>query len=99
MLNFSSDSKKDPRKTSSDLWRDLSRAGVVIDASTVRTRLLQVGRKARRSVKKQLLTAALKKKRPAWAKEHKNWDIKSWRKVIFSDVTHFEVQGYKSFVE
>src|ERR1700761_5380894 len=62
-------SKQDPRKTSSDLQRDLSRAGVVIDASTVRRRLLEVGRKARRPVKKQLLTAAMKKKRLAWAKE------------------------------
>ena len=36
-------SKKDPRKTSSDLQRDLSCAGVVIDTSTVKRRLLEVG--------------------------------------------------------
>ena len=99
MIDFSSDIvRQDPRKTSSDLQRDFFCAGVVIDASTVRRRLLEVGRKARRPVKKQLLTAAMKKKRLAWAKEHKNWGIESWRKVIFSDETHFEVQGYRSFI-
>lgn len=89
-------SKRDPRKTSSDLQRDLSHAGVVLDSSTVRRRLLEVGRKARRPIKKQLLTVAMKKKRLLWAKEHKMWCSESWRKVIFSDETLFEVQGCRS---
>jgi len=39
-------SKKDPRKTSEDLRRDIEAHGVDIDSSTVRRRLLKVGRKA-----------------------------------------------------
>ena len=65
-------SKLDPRKTSSDLQKDLSAAGVEISASLVRRRLVFSGRKATRPQKKQLLTAHIKKKRFAWAKKTEN---------------------------
>ena len=38
-----------------------------------------------RPLKKQLLTAAMKKKRMKWAKKYKNWRKKDRRKVILSD--------------
>ena len=47
-------SKLDPRKTSSDLQKDLSSAGVEISASFVRRRLVFSGSKATRPQKKQL---------------------------------------------
>ena len=40
-------SLKDPRKTSKDLQRDLAMAGVDIDSSTLRKRIVQAGRRAR----------------------------------------------------
>ena len=44
-------SKLAPQKTSHDLQKDLARAGVRVSSSTVRRRLLKVGRKAHRPVK------------------------------------------------
>ena len=52
---------KDLRKTSEDLQRDLATAGVNVDSSTVKKRLLEAGRKARSPRKKQLLTVAMLK--------------------------------------
>jgi len=89
-------SVKDPRKTSVDLRRGLSAAGVNVYSSTIRRRLIERGRIARRPKKKQLLTTVMKKKRLQWAKKHKKWDQQKWRQVIFSDESHFEVQGYRS---
>ena len=65
-------SVRDPTKNSKDLQRDLATAGVNVDSSTIRRRLLQAGRKTRRPLKKQLLTAAMKKKRMKWTKKYKN---------------------------
>ena len=56
-------SKLNPRKTSEELKRDMDDSGVHVSSSTVRRRLLEKGRKARRPKKKQLLTAAMKQKR------------------------------------
>ena len=89
-------SKKDPRKTSCDLQRDLLAAGIEVTSSTVRRRLLSVGRRARKPINKQLLTSAMKKKRLLWAKEHVKWDVDNWKKVLFSDETHFVVHGFNS---
>ena len=55
---------KVPKKTSKDLQRDLATAGVNVDSSTVRKRLLEAGRKARSTRKKQLPTVAMQKKTP-----------------------------------
>ena len=89
-------SLKDPRKISKDLQRDLAMAGVDIDSSTVRKRLLQAGRIARSPRKKQLLTDVMKKKRLVGTKKYKHWGKEEWRKVIFSNESHFEVHGHRS---
>ena len=90
------ESKEDPRKTSDMLRKDLLSSGVNVSSSTVRRRLIECGRMARRPVKKQLLTAAMKKKRLDWAKKCRNWTAADWRKVLFSDESHFLVQGKRS---
>ena len=64
-------SKLDPKKTSSDLQKDLSPARLKISASLVRRRLVLAGRKATRPQKKQFLTVDIKKKRFAWAKKYR----------------------------
>ena len=89
-------SLKDPKKTSKDLQRDLAMAGVDIDSSSVRKRLVQAGRIARRPRKKQLLTDVMEKKCLVWAKKFKHWGKEQWRKVIFSEESHFEVHGHRS---
>ena len=45
----------DPKKSSSDIKRDVVRHGIDVDASTVRRRLLECDRRAQRPIKKQLL--------------------------------------------
>ena len=45
------ESKFNPRKTSFQLQQDLASVGVMADSSTVRERLLAVGREARRPIK------------------------------------------------
>ena len=89
-------SKFNPRKTSHELKVDIEGAGVCIDSSTVSRRLLAVGRKARRPVKKPVLTDKMKKARYQWAKRHESWTIEDWRRVVFSDECHFEAHGFNS---
>ena len=74
-------SKRDSRKTSGDLKRGLEAHGVNIDSSTVRRRLLVVGRRAHKPQNKQLLTSPMKKKRLLWAKAYKHCTTDDWRKV------------------
>lgn len=85
-----------PTKTSTELNTDLQYAGINIDPSTVRRRLLEFGRTARRPYKKQLLTTKMKAKRLAWAKKYKDWTVDNWKNVLFSDESHFEVHGQRS---
>ena len=79
------ESVKDPRKTSDAIKTTLGEKGIEISSSTVRRRLLEVGRKAYRPVKKQLLTKTMKTKRYKWGLKYKNWTKEDWRRVIFSD--------------
>ncbi len=87
-------SKIDPRKTAVDLTRELEEDGVNVHVSTVRRRLLAVGRKAHRPFKKQLLTPAMRKKRLVWACAHEHMTVEDWKKVLFTDESHFIVQGH-----
>ena len=72
-------SVRNPTKNSKDLQGDLATAGVNVDSSTTRRRLLQAGRNTRRPHKKQLLIDAMKKKSIKWAKKYKNWRKEDWR--------------------
>ena len=54
--------------------------------------MLEGGRRAIRSRKKQLLTKVMKQKRLVWAKRHLNWTVEQWKKVLFTDESHFMVQ-------
>lgn len=88
-------SVKNPKLTSSDIQKELSTFNVDISSSTVRRRLINAGRRARKPIRKQLLTNAMKKKRMKWAKDYKNWTEEHFKKVIFTDESHFEVQGQR----
>lgn len=56
---------------------------------------MEVGRKAYRPKKKQLLTENMCKKRLQQAKTHKSYSVEQWKTILFSDETHILVQGYK----
>ena len=91
-----SESERNPRNSSSDLRNYLASLGVQVTSRTVRGYLLKAGRRARRPIKKQLLTEEMKRKRLAWAETYKEWTKEDWRKVLFSDESHFLVQGQHS---
>lgn len=86
--------------TSPDLlveWN--SKAGLQensVSTRTVRRRLHSVGLKGRRARKKPLLTNFQRRRRLDWAKEHRFWTVEQWRKVIFSDESHFCLFGGQS---
>ena len=54
--------KKNPRKTSFDLQKDLGLAGIRISSSTMRHTLLEVGRRAKKLLKKHLLSKKRRRK-------------------------------------
>ena len=90
------ESETHPRHTSSELRNYLASLGIQVTSRTVRGYLLKAGRRARRPIKKQLLTDGMKHKRLAWAETYKDWTKEDWRKVLFSDESHFLVQGQRS---
>ena len=67
-----SESVKYPRKTSDQINQSVTLMNNV-SARTIRRRLFSCGRIARRPVKKQLLTAAMMKKRLQWARQYQHW--------------------------
>ena len=67
--------------------------GVHLSNSSIKKRLVEAGRIARRPKIKQLLTQKLKSKRLAWVNKYKNWTLDDWKKGFFSDETHFVVGG------
>ena len=58
-------SKKNPRKSSFELQKDLAYSGVHVSSATVRHQLIESGRKAKNPTKKQLLNQKMMKKRLA----------------------------------
>jgi transposase len=68
--------------------------GANVSTKTVSRRLRSAGLFARRPWKKPLLTVAMRQKRLAWARKHKNWTVEQWQNVIFSDET--KVNMYRS---
>ena len=62
---------------------------------TVRRRLRSVGLMGRVAKKKPLLRSANRKKRLQWARDHKNWSIDDWNRVLWTDESKFEVFGSK----
>lgn len=88
-------SKEDPKASSSDLTEQLSiDYGVKVDSSTVRRRLLEANRPAVRPINCPVLTSAMMARRLKWARDHANWSVEDWSKVMFSDETCIEVQPY-----
>ena len=83
-------SLRDRRLTSTQLKREWSETSQVSSSSrTVRRRLDDAGLYGRVSRK----TDRHKLIRLNWAKEHKNWSVHDWNKVIWSDESKFNLFG------
>lgn len=81
------------RRSSKDISADMAEIGVTVSARTVRRRLFKAGLKARIPRKKPYLNAAQRKKRVDWCKDHKNWTVDDWSKVLFSDESRISIFG------
>lgn len=87
-------SLKNRRLTSTQLKREWGESSKVACSSrTVRRRLDDAGLYGRVARKKPLLTERHKAIRLKWAKDHKDWIVDDWEKVIWSDESKFNLFG------
>lgn len=86
--------KTDPFKTATDV-RNYAREhlGVEITSRTARNILIRAGFPARRPAKKPLISAKNRKARVAFAREHLNWSVDQWSRVLWSDETKINMFG------
>ena len=89
-------SLRNRRRTAPDLAADFNEHHTTkVITTTVKRRLLGIGLRGRVAVKKPRLTTVHKQKRLVCAKEHKNWTVKGWNRVFWSDESKFEIFGNK----
>lgn len=87
-------SKRNRRLTAPQITASLNETrGTPVSITTVKRRLLSAGLRGCVAVKKPKLTIRHKKNRLEWAKEHKNWTINQWKKVLWSDESKFQIFG------
>ena len=60
-------------------------------ARTVRNRLLGAGLKSCKAQKKPFINEKQRRARLRFAKDHKDWTVEDWSKVIFSDESNFQL--------
>lgn len=70
-------------KSAAVLTQIARESGITVSKRTVQRRLAEEGLTGHRPVKKPRLTEAMKKKRLAWAREHRLKTIEDWNTVSF----------------
>lgn len=63
--------------------------GVEVSAETVRRRLQEMTLRARRPARRATLTAAHRRARLSFAREHRHWTVDDWRNVLFTDESRY----------
>jgi transposase len=82
--------KRNRKSTAVELAKTIKKNGKPkATVRTIRNRLLEIGYPARIARKKPLLTKVQMKKRLQWARDHKDWTIQRWTKVLWSDESFF----------
>ena len=66
---------------------------VEVSTNTVRRALKRNGLVARVKRKKPLLSKKHREKRLKFAKDHKDWTIDEWKKIVWSDESKFQIFG------
>lgn len=80
------------RMTSSDLQKEWQMAaGVTCAVRTVWNRLLQAGLKSCKATKKSFINEKQRRAKLRLARDHKDWTIEDWSKVIYSDESNFQL--------
>lgn len=69
------------KKSAALLTQIVQEAGISVSKRTVQRRLAEEGLTGHRPAKKPRLTDAMKKKRLAWARQHRQMTIDDWKKV------------------
>ncbi|KAK1791249.1 hypothetical protein P4O66_013265 [Electrophorus voltai] len=78
--------------TSSNLQKEWhAAAGVNCTERRVRNRLLEAGLKSCKARKKPFINEKQRRARLKFAKDHKDWTVEDWSKVVFSDECNFQL--------
>lgn len=89
-------SKRDRRLTAPEICAEFNRShSTQISVTTTKRRLATAGLHGRVAVRKPLLRPQNKVKRLDWGREHQDWTLTDWSKVLWTDESKFEVFGQK----
>lgn len=77
------------KKSAGLLTQMVQESGIQVSKRTVQRRLAEEGLTGHRPAKKPRLTEAMKKKRLAWAREHRLMSVEDWSKVSFNVNLYF----------
>ena len=81
-------------KSAHDVKKQLNNAqGTVVSTRTVQRELKRIGFKAKKKIKKPLLTPKHRKQRLEFAKKYENWTLAEWSKVIWTDESKINLIG------
>lgn len=80
-------------KNAKDTQKYLNQLGYPISYSGTRKMISQLGFDCSLKKKKSLITTKHAKARLRWAKEHRDWTVDQWKKVIYSDETRINLWG------
>jgi hypothetical protein len=87
-------SESNRRLTAVDISRELSvSSGVQLHPMTVRRRLAAAGLNGRIARRKPFISAKNRQRRLQWARDHANWTVQDWKKVVWSDESKFSRTG------
>ena len=62
-----------------------------VSQSTVHCTLLRMGLRSRRPVRVPMMTPVHRRKSLQWARERRNWTLEQWKKVSWSNESHFRL--------
>lgn len=79
-------------KSANTLRREWQNAtNLAVSRAVVNRRLVKAGYRARRMIRKPLLTQVHRQRRRQWARDHLRWQPQHWNHVVFSDEARFQV--------
>ena len=85
-------SKRQRSFTAPDIQQDLTITRYAsVSITTVQRRLREYDLKECIAAKKPFFRKQNKIKRLKWAREHRNWSVKYWSQVLFSDESKFKI--------
>lgn len=87
-------SKRNRKRTAPEITSEVNREREnKISTSTVKRRLQEANLHGRVAVRKPLLRRGNRAKRLQWARNHLDWSVEDWKKVLWSDESKYEVFG------